>query len=175
MMQWDTHRVLKKDDKIIFDLAPCTDFLERFSQIFKNDRLDHLRVLDFDNDAIRMYGVFSDVGLTFGSPEHIKIYVNQRPVQDRVLKKAIMQAYERQLTPGLYPLAFLFVDIAGDAVDVNVHPRKQEVRFADPNAMYQCVLQTVRQTLGDQKVMQVDSTQLHNLASASFSHDNYGG
>lgn len=58
-----------------------------------------------------------------------------------------MQAYDRQLANGLYPLAFLFVDIAGDAVDVNVHPRKQEVRFADPNSLYQCVLQAVRQTL----------------------------
>jgi DNA mismatch repair protein MutL len=111
-----------------------------------------------------MYGVFSDAGLTFGSPEHIKIYVNQRPVQDRILKKAILQAYDRQLASGLYPLAFLFVDLAPDAVDVNVHPRKQEVRFADPGSMYQCVLQAIRQTLGDQKIMQVDATQLQKLA-----------
>ena len=123
-----------------------------------------MRILDFDDSALRLYGVFSDPTITFGSPEHIKIFVNQRPVQDRVLRKAIMQAYDRQLANGLYPLAFLFVDIAGDAVDVNVHPRKQEVRFADPNSLYQCVLQAVRQSLGEQKIMQVDSQQLANLS-----------
>jgi len=112
--------------------------------------------------------VFSDVALTFGSPEHMKLYVNQRPVQDRILKKAIMQAYDRQMAPGLYPLAFLFVDIPADSVDVNVHPRKQEVRFADPNSMYQCVLQAIQHTLGDNKIMQVDREQLNNLASSSF-------
>lgn len=170
IMHWDKHWELYKDNKLVFDLPACSDFLERFWQLFKPERIDHLRVLDFDDSALRLYGVFSDPTITFGSPEHIKIFVNQRPVQDRVLRKAIIQAYDRQLANGLYPLAFLFVDIAGDAVDVNVHPRKQEVRFADPNSLYQCVLQAVRQSLGEQKIMQVDSQQLANLSWSSFVH-----
>ncbi len=170
LMHWDKHWAFYKDTKLIYDLPACTDFLERFSQLFKNERIDHVRILDFDNSALRLYWIFSDAALTFGSPEHIKIYVNQRPVQDRILKKAIMQAYDRQLANGLHPLAFLFVDIAPDAVDVNVHPRKQEVRFADPGSLYQCVLQAIRQTLWDQKIMQVDATQLQQLASSSFTH-----
>lgn len=170
LMHWDKHWTLQKDSKVVYDLPICSDFLERFRQLFKEDWVQHMRILDFDNSALRMYGVFSDTALTFGSPEHIKMYVNHRPVQDRVLKKAIMQAYDRQLANGLYPLAFLFVDIAADAVDVNVHPRKQEVRFADPWSMYQCVLQAVRQALGDQKIMQVDNEQLEKLASSSFTH-----
>ncbi len=170
LMHWDKHWVLQKDMKTVYDLPICTDFIERFRQLFKDERVEHIRILDFDNDALRMYWVFSDAALSFGSPEHIKIYVNQRPVQDRILKKAIMQAYDRQLAGGLYPLAFLFVDISSDAVDVNVHPRKQEVRFADPGSMYQCVLQAVRQALGDQKIMQVDESQLKQLASSSFTH-----
>lgn len=147
LMHWDKHWAFYKDTKLIYDLPACTDFLQRFSQLFKDEWIDHVRILDFDNSALRLYGIFSDASLTFGSPEHIKIYVNQRPVQDRILKKAIMQAYDRQLANGLHPLAFLFVDISPDAVDVNVHPRKQEVRFADPGSLYQCVLQAIRQTL----------------------------
>ncbi len=170
LMHWDKHWAFYKDSKLIYDLPACPDFLERFRQLFKDERVDHIRILDFDNSALRLYGIFSDAALTFWSPEHIKLYVNQRPVQDRILKKAIMQAYDRQLAGGLYPLAFLFVDIAPDAVDVNVHPRKQEVRFADPGSLYQCVLQAIRQTLGDQKIMQVDATQLQQLASSSFTH-----
>lgn len=166
----DKHWVLHKDWKVIFDLQPCGDFLARFAQLYKEEWLDHLRILDFDDSALRLYGVFSDPTITFWSPEHIKVFVNQRPVQDRLLRKAVIQAYDRQLSNWLYPLAFLFVDVAGDAVDVNVHPRKQEVRFADPNSLYQCVLQSVRQTLGEQKIMQVDSQQLANLSSASFLH-----
>jgi DNA mismatch repair protein MutL len=170
LMHWDKHWVLYKDSKVVYDLPICSDFLDRFRQLFKEDWINHLRILDFDNSALRLYGVFSDTALTFGSPEHIKMYVNHRPVQDRILKKAIMQAYDRQLSNWLYPLAFLFVDIPSDAVDVNVHPRKQEVRFADPWSMYQCVFQAIRSALGDQKIMQVDNEQLDKLASSSFTH-----
>lgn len=170
LMHWDKHWVLYKDSKVVYDLPICSDFLDRFRQLFKEDWINHLRILDFDNSALRLYWVFSDTALTFGSPEHIKMYVNHRPVQDRILKKAIMQAYDRQLANWLYPLAFLFVDIPSDAVDVNVHPRKQEVRFADPGSMYQCVYQAIRSALGDQKIMQVDNEQLDKLASSSFTH-----
>lgn len=60
LMHRDKQWVLHKDERVIFDLPACDDFLQRFTQIFKEERTDHLRILDFDNDALRMYGVFSD-------------------------------------------------------------------------------------------------------------------
>lgn len=65
LMHWDKQRALYKDGKLIYDLPLCTDFLERFRQLFKDEWVDHIRILDFDNSALRLYGVFSDVSLTF--------------------------------------------------------------------------------------------------------------
>ena len=164
--------MLKKDGKIVFDLPAASDLLTRFTSIFKKDRESNIRVLDFDQAPLRMYGVLSDASLTFGSQENIRIFVNARPVQDRILKKALLTAYERQIHPGTYPLALLFVDVDPEHVDVNVHPRKMEVRFADPGSIYQAVNLAVRQTLGDEKIMEIPRETLDKIASSTFSQAN---
>lgn len=97
--------------------------------------------------------MIGDAGLRFGSAENVKIFVNQRPVQDRIIKKAILDAYRRQMHPGEYPLAFVFVDIDPQQLDVNVHPRKMEVKFVDGQKIFSVVLQQISALLGEQKVI----------------------
>ncbi len=165
----DKRWVLQKDGKIIFDLPIATDLLTRFTDIFKKERESNVRVLDFDQSPLRMYGVLSDSSLTFGSQENIRIFVNARPVQDRILKKALLSAYERQIHPGQYPLALLFVDVDPEHVDVNVHPRKMEVRFADPGSIYQAVHLAVKNALGHEKIIDIPRETIDKIASATFS------
>jgi len=76
--------------------------------------------------------MIGDASLRFGSGENIKIFVNHRPVTDPIIKKAIGEAYRRQLPHGEYPFAIIFLEVNPSLVDVNVHPRKQEVKFLDP-------------------------------------------
>lgn len=78
--------------------------------------------------------------------------MNRRPVEDKIMKKALMQAMNRQLPAGLYPYALLFLDIDPKQVDVNVHPRKKEVRFLDPGAVFSAVLQIIEAQLSGRKV-----------------------
>ena len=73
-----------------------------------------------------------DASLHFPKGNWLHLFVNNRPVEDRLLKRAVMDAYQRQIVPGTYPFALVFVDISPDLVDVNVHPRKQQVKFLDP-------------------------------------------
>lgn len=164
----DKYRVLKKDGKIVFDLAPASDLLTRFTSIFKKERESNIRILDFDNANLRMYGVLSDSSLTFGSPENIRIFVNARPVQDKILKKALISAYDRQIAYGTYPLALLFVDVDPENVDVNVHPRKMEVRFADPGSIYQAVQLAIRKALGNEKIIDIPRETLEKIGATKF-------
>ncbi len=170
LIHWDKRWVLKKDGKIVFDLPAASDLITRFGSIFKKERESNVHVMDFDGAPLRMYGVLSDASLTFGSPENIRIFVNARPVQDRILKKALLTAYERQITPGTYPLALLFVDIDPEHVDVNVHPRKLEVRFADPGSIYQAVKMAVKNALGNEKIIDIPRETLDKIAASTFSH-----
>jgi DNA mismatch repair protein MutL len=59
------------------------------------------------------------------------IYVNGRFVEDKVIKKAILEAFYRQIPPGSYPFVVLNLQINPKLVDVNVHPRKLEIKFYD--------------------------------------------
>ena len=77
----------------------------------------------------------------------ITIFVNGRWIQDVGLGSAVTQAYHGLLMVGKYPVAALFLEIAPDQVDVNVHPAKAEVRFADPQLVFSGVQRAVRASL----------------------------
>jgi len=65
----------------------------------------------------------------------LSMFVNGRPIRDRVLARAVAQAYGSVIEPGRYPVGVVFLDLPHDLVDVNVHPQKAEVRFADGRAI----------------------------------------
>jgi DNA mismatch repair ATPase MutL len=75
------------------------------------------------------------------------LFVNGRWVRDRGLAQALQEAYRGLLMTGRYAVAFLFVELPPDQVDVNVHPAKAEVRFREPAAVQQLLIEAVRQRL----------------------------
>jgi len=82
--------------------------------------------------------------------------VNRRPVQDYMLAKAVRQGYAHHLEAHNHPAFILHVSIAPDLVDVNVHPRKSEVRFADPSALFREVYFAVHHALESVATKSVD-------------------
>jgi DNA mismatch repair protein MutL len=77
----------------------------------------------------------------------IHLFVNARPVRDRLLRHALLEVYRDLLPRGRFPTAALFLRVAAGGVDVNVHPAKWEVRFADPRAVHRLVTATVGEAL----------------------------
>ncbi|MDE0070298.1 MAG: DNA mismatch repair endonuclease MutL [Caldilineaceae bacterium] len=96
---------------------------------------------------IGVAGYVSLPSLTRASRAQIDLFVNRRYVEDRALTHAVVQAYHTLLPGGRFPLAALFVELEAAAVDVNVHPRKTEVRFADARAVYSAVQRAVRRAV----------------------------
>ena len=156
LYHYDKHFSLLKNDKLVFDLPPVDGLLARVTQIWRKDRSKHLYPVEHQDEQFHLSGVVSNSGLSFGSPEMIKIFVNSRPVNDKVIKKALFDAYARQITPGEYPFAILFLEVAPGLVDVNVHPKKLEVKFVDSNQVYQLINASIRQILWEQKIAWVD-------------------
>lgn len=162
----DKHFVFKKNDKIIFDLPPTDSLAERMLDVFKKDRSSNLRGILYQDENVTVTWFVSDSQLRFGSAEHIRMYVNTRPVQDKIIKKALMDAYHRQIHPGEFPFAFLMVQSTPGMVDVNVHPRKLEVKFADPGKMYEIIFHAVQKVLSENKIAAEAST----FSSSSVTH-----
>jgi DNA mismatch repair protein MutL len=92
-------------------------------------------------------GLVSHPETTRSTREYLSTFVNGRYVAAGVLREAVLDAYGGQLASDRYPFAVLFVDLPADAVDVNVHPRKMEVRFDDESGVKQAVTAAVREAL----------------------------
>jgi len=67
-----------------------------------------------------------------------------------------LDAYVRQITPGEYPFAILMLTVKPSFVDVNVHPKKLEVKFLDSNQVFSLVNESVKKTLGIHKIVEVE-------------------
>lgn len=146
------HWTLSKDGKQLWNLSPAASLLERVLQVTKAEWEGNLKPLAYQDEQTQIRGVVGDANLHFTTSQYMHLFVNQRPVEDKLIKKALMQAYERQLVPGTMPFAVVFVQIDPTQVDVNVHPRKQEVKFLDPGSVFTLVESTVREAIGEMKV-----------------------
>ncbi|QCC48982.1 DNA mismatch repair endonuclease MutL [Halobellus limi] len=98
----------------------------------------------------RVRGLVSHPETTRSTREYLSTFVNGRYVTDGVLREAVLDAYGGQLASDRYPFAVLFVDVPAGTVDVNVHPRKMEIRFDDESGVRTAVTDAVRTALLDE-------------------------
>jgi DNA mismatch repair protein MutL len=98
-------------------------------------------------EGLSLTGFISPTSLTRSNRKEITFFVNGRWVQDISLSSAVLQAYHTLLMVGRYPLTALFLEIAPEDVDVNVHPTKAEVRFRQQDKVFSFVQRSVRKAL----------------------------
>lgn len=123
----------------------------------RNNRTDRARETFENEEMAEVSGARGDLQLlaVLGRPERarssassLKIFVNGRQIRDRLLLRAVSQAYGSVLEPGRYPIGTLFLEIHPEQVDVNVHPQKSEVRFADSREVVDAVQKILGAELG---------------------------
>jgi DNA mismatch repair protein MutL len=102
-----------------------------------------------DTPVERVRGFVSHPETTRSTRAYVSTFVNDRYVSATLLRRAIVDAYGGQLAADRYPFAVVFVDLPADAVDVNVHPRKMEVRFGDEEAVRNTVREGIEDALLD--------------------------
>ena len=105
-----------------------------------------LEVMDA-GDGLSLTGFISPTSLTRSNRKEITFFVNGRWVQEFSLTTALLQAYHTLLMVGRYPLTTLFLEIAPEDVDVNVHPTKAEVRFRSQDKIFSFVQRAARKAL----------------------------
>jgi DNA mismatch repair protein MutL len=128
----------------VHDLPMAASWRERIAGLFGHDLADGLLEIEADDGEIGVTGYV-------GRPEHDMasgrlqhLFVAGRPFRDRSILHAVQEAYRGLLLSGRQPIAFLRFDLPPDAVDVNVHPAKMEVRFREPARLYRLVLSALR-------------------------------
>ncbi len=105
--------------------------------------------IDYARGSARLGGVAGLPTFNRGVADHQYLFVNGRPVKDRLLIGAVRAAYQDLLARDRHPVLALFIDLPGDEVDVNVHPAKTEVRFRDPGGIRGLIVGGLRHALDE--------------------------
>ena len=104
-----------------------------------------------------LHGIISHPETTRSSPDYLRTYVNGRFVSAKTVRDAVVDAYDKQLGPGRYPFAVLYCELSGAEIDVNVHPRKREIRFAEEQAVRDQVEQAIQAALLDHGLLRTSA------------------
>ena len=126
---------------------PFDQTRERLRQIMGR-AMDDAAVVDAERVGVRLFGLIGLPEAARNSARFQHLFVNRRPVQDRLLKGALRAAYGDLLPRDRQPVAALFLELAPEEVDVNVHPTKAEVRFRAPGVVRGLMIGAIRQRLG---------------------------
>src|SRR5206468_3167907 len=122
----------------------------RVAELLSHELERHAIGIDCTRDGLRLTGVISLPTFNRGVADQQYLFVNSRPVKDRLLVGALRAAYRDLIARDRHPIAALFVHVPLDAVDVNVHPAKTEVRFRDPAAVRGLIVGGLRHALDEE-------------------------
>ncbi len=139
---------LEHEGRALLSSPPCGDDpRERIAAALGADVHKHLQPVDEQRLGIRVTGFVASPEFTLPTARGIYALVNRRYVRDRGLIHAIQRGFGDALPPGRQPIAVLFIELDPRAVDVNVHPQKLEVRFADGRGLYDVIVAGVSRAL----------------------------
>ncbi len=149
---------LSADSGALFDYAACDgDSSRRIFQILGQDFGSNAFEVDAAREGVRLFGFAGLPTYSRGNAQMQYVYVNGRPVRDKLFAGAIRAAYLDFLSADRHPVAALFIDCDPRIVDVNVHPAKAEVRFADPGLVRGLVVGALKQALAEKSGRSADT------------------
>ncbi len=140
----DVHWTVRTDRSADLHLPPVADPGQRLGPLL-GDRLAALHPFVNGDLPWRLRGFIAPPDLSFRDRTHLYLFVNGRAVRDRLLLAALSDGWEGFFPKGAYPAAVLFLDLPPEAVDVNVHPTKAEVRFREPHRVFPWVSRALKE------------------------------
>jgi len=138
---------LRQGDRIALDVRPVGSLAERVGDVLGPELAGALIPFELDAWGIAASGFLSRPDRTFAAARAIHFFVNDRPVRDRTLLHALLSAAREAIPADRFPAAVLHLRLTPEAVDVNVHPAKIEVRFRDARAVHDLVRRAIGSAL----------------------------
>lgn len=138
------HFTLRHNGRVVYDLAATSDWLQRICDVEGKELADALLYVEKAYGGIKIYGYAARPNYSRSNPKMQFLFLNGRPIRDRSLQHALLEAYRGLLTQNRFPICFLKLEMPPEMVDVNVHPTKMEVRFQDSNNIYGQFLAVLR-------------------------------
>jgi DNA mismatch repair protein MutL len=172
MARADVGFELRHNGRVLLSVAAGADggaasLLARLAALLGPDLVDNAVAIDLEREGLRLGGLAGIPTYNRGIADHQFLFVNERPVRDRLLVGAVRGAYQDLLARDRHPVVALFLTVPHDYVDVNVHPAKTEVRFRDAAMVRGMIVSGLRRALDE--AGHRASTQVSAVALGAFS------
>jgi len=142
------HFVLSGSDRQTLEFpATGTDRLARIAQVLGEEFRENAIEIDAEREGVALSGHAGVPTFNRGNSAHQYVFVNGRPVADKMVLSALRAAYAETVPHGRYPVAVLALTLDPALVDVNVHPAKSDVRFRDPGLIRGLMIGAIREAL----------------------------
>ena len=156
MARSDVAITLDHGERRILGLQGGEGLANRVAQVVARELMENGVAIDLERGPMRLTGMAGLPTYNRGIADHQYLFVNGRPVKDRLLTGAVRGAYSDMLARDRHAVLALFLDLPPEMVDVNVHPAKTEVRFREPQAVRGFIVSGLRNALatGDKRSAQ---------------------
>ncbi|MEK7145632.1 MAG: DNA mismatch repair endonuclease MutL, partial [Patescibacteria group bacterium] len=159
---------LKRDGNEVLNLPMNQDLKERVRGLFGREAAEALLPVHYEQSNLKLSGYVGKPEMARSSKRYQFLFVNGRAIEARAVSHAVKEAFHSLLMHEKYPWFLLNLDIDPAFVDVNVHPRKLEVRFLNPQEVFQTVLRSVHRGLENSTAQVIGKTYSQEKAAFSF-------
>jgi DNA mismatch repair protein MutL len=179
MVRPELHLEIVRDDRPATVWPACSDRRDRLALLLPENDGASLIDVDHATGGVRVHGFTSTPEHSRSTGQGLYLFVNGRPVRDRLLSHAVCEPYRDLLPRGRFPVGVLFVEVEPEAVDVNVHPAKWEVRFSDSQSVHRAIRHAVRDAIASRRWLaltpKAPPSSLDSAVSAQFTASSVAG
>lgn len=131
---------LSHNNRSLIDVRTCESYIERIRLLYGKEFAENLIEFDADLPNLHLHCFIGKPDFTKANRNYQLFFLNRRPIRNKVLGAALNEAMRSMVPKDRYVVAFLFLTMSGQHVDVNVHPAKIEVRFQNERSLYSGVV-----------------------------------
>jgi DNA mismatch repair protein MutL len=154
---------LTNNGREVLRVSPAKDLRERAFQIFGSGLIESLLPVSGGREFVaKVSGFVSAPRERRTTRDAQYFFVNKRFVRDKIIAGGLLEGFRSVLPHGVYPVAFLFLDIPLEEIDVNVHPAKTEVRFRRSEAVKETIAEAIRESLAKAGIVRQPELKLEN-------------
>lgn len=136
-----------KDDKVILKTSRNNNMKSHIYSILGKEFSNNIIEINNDNCGIHIHGYISNNNLYRSNRNHQYIYVNGRYVNDSIISNVIENHYKTLIPINRFPCFILFIELDPSTIDVNIHPTKQEIKFANQSTVFSMIDEAVKYAL----------------------------
>ncbi|MBD3330676.1 DNA mismatch repair endonuclease MutL [Candidatus Peregrinibacteria bacterium] len=159
---------LVHNGKTVFDLPKVTDFISRISDVFGVATADAMLPIYYGGSELKIDGFIGKPAISRSNNKYQHFIVNGRPVKHYLFANIIKRAFHSMLMEGKQPVFFININIDPKLIDVNVHPRKLEIRFENEQDILKIIYGATKKALEKNSMIPKGVTESQRYMADSF-------